>query len=185
LVLVGAAFLVQGQCLQPRSARPTMKTKIGVYLTNDVAKQLRKAVRRSGATKSDIVNEALARFLDPPEKGPGEELLRRLNGLAKSLRRIHREVEVVAETLALHVRQFLMITPPLLESERHEAERLGRERYQIFVAQIAKRIASDSGLVSEIMQRVAETNRDRAAQPVADGAMPQHTAHPMEAASHG
>lgn len=163
-----------------------MKTKIGVYLTNEVAKQLRKAVRRSGATKSDIVNEALARFLDPvPEKGPSEEVLKRLSGLARSLRRIHREVEVVAETLALHIRQFLMITPPLPESEQHEAEKLGRERYQVFVAQIAKRIASDSGLVSEIMQRLTETNRDHAAQPMADGATPQHTAHPMEAASHG
>ncbi len=42
-----------------------MKPKIGVYLTNDVAKLLKLAVKRSGATKSDIVNEALARFLDP------------------------------------------------------------------------------------------------------------------------
>ncbi|NJO32157.1 MAG: hypothetical protein HC869_02570 [Rhodospirillales bacterium] len=164
-----------------------MKTKIGVYLTNDVAKRLKMAVRRSGATKSDIDNEALARFLDPMlEKDPGEEVLKRLSGMARSLRRIHREVEVVAETLALHVRQFLMITPPLPESEQHDAEKLGRERYQVFVTQIAKRIAADSGLVSEIMQRVAETNRDRAApQPVADGAMPRHTAHPREAAPHG
>lgn len=162
-----------------------MKTKIGVYLTNDVAKQLKAAVRRTGATKSDIVNEALTRLLDAaPENDPGEEVLKRLNGLARSLRRIHREVEVVAETLALHVRQFLMITPPLPESQRREAERLGRERYQVFVAQIAKRIASDSGLVSEIMQRVVESNRDRTAQPVANGAMPRHTAHTIEADSH-
>ena len=50
-----------------------MKPKIGVYLTNDVAKLLKLAVRRSGATKSDIVNEALSRLLDPPpEKDPDE-----------------------------------------------------------------------------------------------------------------
>ena len=132
-----------------------MKTKIGVYLTKDVAKQLKAAVRRTGATKSDIVNEALARLLDvAPVKDPGDEVLRRLTGLARSLRRIHREVEVVAETLALHVRQFLMITPPLPESDRHEAEKLGCERYRVFLAQVAKRITSDTGMVSEIMQTV-------------------------------
>jgi hypothetical protein len=36
-----------------------MKLKIGVYLTSDVAKLLWLAVKRSGATMSDIVNEAL------------------------------------------------------------------------------------------------------------------------------
>lgn len=149
-----------------------MKTKIGVYLTNDVAKQLRKAVRRTGATKSDIVNEALARLLDAAhEKDPGEEVLNRLNGMARSLRRIHREVEVVAETLALHVRQFLMITPPLPERERRAAEKLGRDRYQVFARQIAKRITSDSGMVSEIMQRVAEINQGRVTPPMTKDAV--------------
>ena len=56
-----------------------MKPKIGVYLTDDVAKLLKAAVRRSSETKSDIVNEALLRLLDPqPEKDPGGEVLRRL-----------------------------------------------------------------------------------------------------------
>ena len=163
-----------------------MKTKIGVYLTSDVAERLKMVVGRTGATKSDIVNEALTRFLDPaPENDPGEEVLKRLNGLARSLRRIHREVEVVAETLALHVRQFLMITPPLPESERHAAEKLGRDRYQVFVTQIAKRITSDSGMVSEVMRRVAEINQGRVTPPMTKDAVPQHTAHTSETALHG
>lgn len=90
-----------------------MKPKIGVYLTRDVAKRLKVAVRQSGATKSDIVNEALSWLLDPPpENDPREDVLRRLDRMTKRIRRIHRDVEIVAETLALHIRQFLMITPP-------------------------------------------------------------------------
>jgi hypothetical protein len=163
-----------------------MKPKIGVYLTTDVAKLLKLAVKRSGATKSDIVNEALARFLDPqPEKDPGGEVLLRLARQAKLLRRIHRDVEIVAETLALYIRQFLMITPPVPKIDQDAAMKLGRERYEVFIEQIAKRVASDSGMVQEIMEKIAETHEDRFGQPTGNGATPPGTARPSEAAAHG
>ena len=163
-----------------------MKLKIGVYLTDDVAKLLKAAVRRSGATKSDIVNEALSRLLDPaPEKDAGGEVLRRLDRLAKRIRRIHRDVEIVAETLALHIRQFLMITPSVPKDEQDAVMKLGRERYEIFVAQIAKRVASDSDMVEEIMEKVAETHGDWFARPTGNVAMSPNTPKPLEATSHG
>jgi hypothetical protein len=163
-----------------------MKPKIGVYLTNDVAKLLKAAVRQSGATKSDIVNEALVRFLDPPpEKDPGGELLRRLDGLAKRIRRIHRDVEITAETLALYIRQFLMIAPPVPKDEQDAAIKRGRERYEVFIAQIAKRVASDSGMVEEIMEKIAETHGGRFTQPTGNGAMPPDTSQQLDAAAHG
>ena len=158
-----------------------MKPKIGVYLTDDVAKLLKAAVRRSGATKSDTVNEALLRLLDPPpEKDPGGEVLRRLDGLAKRIRRTHRDVEIVAETLALHIRQFLMITPPVPKVEQDAAMKLGRERYEVFLGQIAKRIASDNCMVEEIMEILA----DRFKQPMSNDAMPPNS-QSLRAAAHG
>ena len=162
-----------------------MKAKIGVYLIDDVAKLLTAAVRRSGATKSDIVNEALWRFLDPPsEKDPGGEVLRRLDGFANRLRRIHRDGEIMAETLALHIRQFLMITPPVPKIDQDAAMKLGRERYEVFIAQIAKRVASDGGMVEEIMDKIAETHGDRFTQPTGNDAKP-HNSRPLETAAHG
>ena len=112
-------------------------------------------------------------------------MLDRLRGLARRLRRIHREVEIVAETLGLFVRYFLMITPPLPKSEQHDAKILGHERYEVFVKQIAKRIASDSRLVAEVMGTVAETHADRVTRPMADDAMPQGPSKLLEEASHG
>jgi hypothetical protein len=135
------------------------------------------AVRRSGTTKSDIVNEALDRFLDPKDETDQDgELLHRLKGLAKGVRRIHRDVEIVAETLRLHVRQFLMITPPLPKSEQLAAKMLGSERYEVFVKEVAKRIASDSGMVVEIMERIAESNGDRFTRPMGHDDIPANTA---------
>lgn len=140
---------------------PAMTTKIGVYLTDDVAKQLRVAVRRPGVTKSSIVNAALRRFLDPaPVKEHGEEVLERLRRLAKKHRQLHREVQVVVEMMALFVRYFLTINPPLPESEQNAAEMRGRERYAVFVRQIARRIASDSRLVSDVMETIVTTRPD-------------------------
>ena len=162
-----------------------MKPKIGVYLTSDVAKLLKLAVKRSGATKSDIVNEALYKFLEPiGDNDQDDEVIGRLKGLAKAVRQLHRDVENVAETLALHIRQFLMITPPVPKADQDAAMKLGRERYAVFVAQIAKRVASDDGMVAEIMERIAETHGDRFRQPMGDGAMPPNTPRPS-GASHG
>ena len=147
---------------------------------------LKLALKRSGATKSDIVNDALSRFLDPPpEKDPRGDVLRRLDGLAKGIRRIHRDVEIAAETLALHIRQFLMITPPVPKVDQEEAMRLGRERYEVFIEQIAKRVASDNGMVEEIMEKIAETHGDRFRQPTGNGAARPGTARPSETAAHG
>jgi hypothetical protein len=61
-----------------------MTTKVGVYLTDDVAKLLKTAARRAGATKSDIVNEALRRLLDPKgDNDRDDEVIGRLKGLAQ------------------------------------------------------------------------------------------------------
>ncbi len=163
-----------------------MKRKIGVYLTDDVAKRLRVAVRRPGLTKSGIVNEALRRFFEhTPEKEPGEEVLGRLRWLAKRLRQVHRDVEIVAETFALFVRYFLMINPPLPQSEQDAAEKLGRQRYEVFVKQIARRIASDRNLISDVMRTIVATHPDLVTRPMANDAVPQHPSQPLENASHG
>jgi hypothetical protein len=94
-----------------------MTLKIGVYLTDDVARRFRLALKRSRMTKSALVNEALARFLSPPAaREPGQEVLQALTALAKRVRRLQREALVISETLALFVRYLLMVTPPIPES---------------------------------------------------------------------
>ena len=137
-----------------------MKTKIGVYLTDDVARHLRRAVR-AGGTKSDIVNAALERFLDPASvKGPYAEVLARLDAQRKRLRRIGREVEVIAEAFALFVRYFLMVTPPRPESEQEEARQLGRARLNVFLRAVGRRVASDGGWARDVMQTAAQARGD-------------------------
>jgi hypothetical protein len=149
---------------------PAMKTKIGVYLTDDVARRLKGATRRRRATKSDLVNEALRRLFDPPAPAQdrSEEILRLVQGLAKRLRRLHRELQVTSETLALFVRYYLMVAPPIQESERRAAEALGRERYAVFIRQIAKRITSDKGMITEVVRTIVMTHPHLVAEAMAE-----------------
>ncbi len=161
-----------------------MKTKIGIYLTDDVARRLDRAVR-AGGTKSDIVNTALERFLDPASaKRPYAEVLARLDAQRKRLRRIGRELEVIAEAFALFVRYFLMVTPPLPESEQEEARQLGRARLNVFLREVGRRVASDGGWVADVMQSAARARGDddfRSQRP----ARPTNPADPAKGGAHG
>ena len=135
-----------------------MKPKIGIYLDDHVAKRLNIAARRPGATKSAIVNEALDRFFGPArEKDRNEEVLQRLEGLGKTLRKILRETEIMALTFATFVRYFLTITPPLPESERQDAEARGRERYKVFITEVGRQVTSDRTLMLEVMRSMIAT----------------------------
>lgn len=89
-----------------------MKIKIGIYVEEDVARRFRIAARQPGATKSALVNEALRRSFNPAtESRPSDEVLGRLTGLAKRLRQMHREMQVMTETLALFARYVLSPRP--------------------------------------------------------------------------
>jgi hypothetical protein len=62
--------------------------------------------------------------------------------------------------------------------------KLGRERYEVFIAQIAKRVASDGGMVKAIMDKIAETHGDRFTRPAGNEAKPQNS-RPLETTAHG
>jgi hypothetical protein len=84
--------------------------------------------------------------------------------------RLHREAIVTSETLALFVRYYLTVAPPLPDGERPAAETVGRKRYEVFVREVAKRVASDTGLVTDVMRTIVATHPDLAARAIAEDA---------------
>ena len=83
---------------------------------------------------------------------------------------------MTSETLALFVRYYLMVAPPLPEGERRAAEAVGRKRYEVFVREIAKRVASDTGLVTDVMRTIVATHPDLAARAMAEAATRERSA---------
>jgi len=91
-----------------------MKPKLSVYLSDHVAERLALAASRPGTNKSAIVDAALDRFLNPERDQSGDAaLVRRLDRMSRQLDRVDRDLSITAETVALFVRYYLTITPPL------------------------------------------------------------------------
>ncbi|MCR9121009.1 MAG: CopG family transcriptional regulator [Phyllobacteriaceae bacterium] len=137
-----------------------MKPRINVYLEDPIADQLALIAKRPGANKSAIVNAALDRFFNPEPDTQTAALIRRLDRMSKSLDRLDRNTGIGVETLALFIRYFLTVTPPLPANDQAAAHALGRERFKMFVAQVGRRLAQDGNLLSEVLETIADTKPD-------------------------
>jgi predicted DNA-binding protein len=137
------------------------KKRYSILLPHELAERFERVAGLRHGSKSAIVEEALDRRLNP-EKYPliGDALLRRLDEQSKSLATLKRDTVIIAEMVSLFVRYFLTITPPLGEREQQPARALGKERFQVFVAQIGRRLTSDRRLVSEVLESITAHNPD-------------------------
>jgi hypothetical protein len=137
------------------------KKRYALYISRPLAHKFDQIAQQRHGSKSAMLEEALRLSLEP-QRVPGAEevLVRRLDQLHKVVGTINRDVAIVTETLALFVRYFLTITPPLPQSEQEPARLLGRERFQVFVAQVGRRLATDHRLVSEVLETIASNNPD-------------------------
>jgi hypothetical protein len=141
--------------------KPPPKKRYSVLLPQELAERFERVAGLRHGSKSAIVEEALDRRLNP-DKYPfiGDALLRRLDEQSRTIATLKRDTVIIAEMVSLFVRYFLTITPPLGEREQQPARALGKERFQVFVAQIGRRLASDRRLVSEVLESIAVHNPD-------------------------
>jgi MFS family permease len=143
-----------------------MKPRIGVYLSEGMAARLAEAAKRPGATKSALVEGALDRLL-----GSGEDLsepatlARQLAAMRGQLEQLDRNLKLVNETVALHARFHLAVTPVLPASEQGAACALGAERFEEFAAQVERRVDRGVPLIQETIDRIS---RARVATPQDD-----------------
>jgi hypothetical protein len=148
-----------------------MKRKISVQLSEQVAERLEAAAQRPGANKTAIVEAALARFLDPDDDTSDHAaLLRRLNWMSRQLEQLDRDLRVASETVALHARYHLTVTPPLPVPDQRAACVLGAERFEVFAAQVGRRVHLGTPLMRETMDRLSTTNPDLFARDIEEGA---------------
>lgn len=148
---------------QPVSKRQRWgsKRRYSVLLSSELADRFERVARLRHGAKSALVEEALDRRLNP-EKYPllDEALLRRLDEQSGSLATLIRDTAINTEMISLFVRYFLTITPPLQDHEQKPARILGKQRFEVFVAQIGRRLASDRGLVMDVLESIANHRPD-------------------------
>lgn len=133
-----------------------MKRKISVRLSEEIVERLEAAAQRPGANKTTILEAALDRLLNPgAETIDDATLLRRLDAMSRQLEQLEHDLKIVNETVALHARYHLAITPPLPQSQQRAACALGLERFEEFAAQVGRRVRLGMPLMRETMDRLS------------------------------
>ena len=154
-----------------------MKRKISVRLSEEIVERLETAAQRPGASKTTILEAALDRFLDPSaETIDDATLLRRLDDMSRQLEQLEHALNIVNETVALHARYHLAITPPLPPSQQRAACALGLERFEEFAAQVGRRVRLGMPLMRETMDRLNTGGTHLLAQNIGQNA-PLRAAH--------
>src|SRR6266853_2200481 len=140
-------------CVQARSP---MKPRVGVYLSEQMAARLAEAAKRPGATKSGLVEAALDRFLGSDDDiGDTAGVGRHLAALSRQIEQLDRNIRIANETVALHARFHLAVTPLLPAATQGAACALGAERFKEFAAQVGRRVDLGIPLIRETIDRVS------------------------------
>ena len=128
-----------------------MKARMNVYFESSLLQKVEDLAARKNLTKSLIIEEAVASFLSPDADDRREAAFtRRLDRLTRQVERLERDLTISAEALALFVRFWLTVTPPLPDSAQAAAKAKGTERYREFVDVLGRRIAKGQSVLKEI-----------------------------------
>lgn len=146
-----------------------MRDRMNVYFPPEMLRQIADLAERKKLSRSAIVEAAVASFLSPDGADKREAAFaRRLDRLTRQVQRLERDLGVTAETLALFVRFWLTITPPLPIDAQASAQAKGRERYEGFIETLGRRLQKGQSFLREIPDDVAGVEQDRSATPAED-----------------
>lgn len=113
-----------------------------LFLDKPLSDRLEALAAKPGASKSAILADAVTAWLNRRGTSELEERFAlRLDRMSNALGRLERDGQVVLETLALFIRFELSIQAPLAEND-HAGRALARERFEAFVTQVGRAVAS-------------------------------------------
>ncbi|AHY53105.1 hypothetical protein BJS_00478 [Bradyrhizobium japonicum SEMIA 5079] len=128
---------------------------MNVYFPPELLKQISDLADRKKLSRSAVVEAAVASFLSPDGADRREAAFtRRLDHLSRQMQRLERDVGLTAETLALFIRFWLTITPPLPNDAQATAQLKGRERFEGFVETLGRRLQKGQSFLREIPEDI-------------------------------
>ena len=137
-----------------------MRQRMNIYLPPELLKRITDLADRKKLSRSAIVEAAVASFLSPDGADLREAAFtRRLDRLSRQVQRLERNLGIAIETLALFVRFWLTITPPLPPDAQAAAQVKGRQRYEGFVEALGQRLQKGQSLLHEIPEDVDSQSR--------------------------
>ena len=128
-----------------------MRDGLNLSLPVEMIAQINDLATRRRLTRSAIVEAAMASFLSPDGADRLEAAFaRRLDRLTRQVQRLERDSGLSTEALALFIRFWLTVTPPLPSDAQATAQAKGRERYEGFIEALGRRLNQGRTLRDEI-----------------------------------
>ena len=136
-----------------------MRDRLNLSLPVEMIAQINDLAIRRRLTRSAIVEAAVASFLSPDGADRLEAAFaRRLDRLTRQVQRLERDSGLSTEALALFIRFWLTITPPLPSDAQATAQAKGRERYEGFIEALGRRLNQGRTLRDEIPMDLLRTD---------------------------
>lgn len=138
-----------------------MRVRLNVYFPPELARQVSELAIRRRISRSAVVEAAVASWMSPDGADRLEAAFaRRLDRLSRQVQRLERNTGLTTEAVALFVRFWLSVTPPLPDEDQAAAQVKGRKRYEGFVETLGRRYASGKSLLDEISEDVSPPEPD-------------------------
>jgi hypothetical protein len=135
-----------GRAVAP-GARPR-RTQIHPYLPPEIGKRLRAYAAGKGSSQGSVIETALTRYFDDANEGAA--IIRQLDRLTRAVGRVHRDLTVVADALAIYVKLWLAHTPPVIDTDRPKAERSAALRFAQFTESVTAKVASGRSVIGDL-----------------------------------
>jgi len=129
----------------------TTRTRMNVYFDPELLKQVEALSLRRQVSKSAIIEAAVASFLSGDTSDRLEAAMsRRLDKLGRQIDTLDLDLAVLGETLSLFVHFWLTMTPPLPDSAKQSARIKGNERFEGFMQNLGRRLATGDRFLKEL-----------------------------------
>src|SRR3546814_744698 len=129
----------------------TTRTRMNVYFDPELLKQVEALSLRRQVSKSAIVEAAVASFLSGDTSDRLEAAMSRsLDKIGRQIGTLDEDLAVLGETLSLFVHFWLTMTPPLPDSAKQSARIKGNERFEGFMQNLGRRLATGDRFLKEL-----------------------------------
>ncbi|MFT9221214.1 CopG family transcriptional regulator [Gluconobacter oxydans] len=136
------------------------KTRMNVYFEPDLLKQVEALALRRNVSKSAVIEAAVASFLSADASERLEAVFaRRMDRIDRQIAGMDEDIAIMGETLALFIRFWLTVTPPLPDSAQASARAKGVERFEGFLQSLGRKLATGDRFLRELSRDI-DTRRN-------------------------
>ena len=147
----------------------TTRTRMNVYFDPALIPQIEALALRRNVSKSAIVEAAVMSYLSGDSADQLEAAMsRRLDKLGRQIDTLDLDLAVLGETVAQFIHFWMAVTPPLTGAAQSAARAKGAERFEGFMQNLGRRLATGDRFLKELSRDIdATVEADPASDPSA------------------